>query len=187
MRTWVPAPVMELMHVYASRWKELRAATSRHAPTIARMTRTEIDGRLVTIEPGTKTIISFSAGRGGPGEAGRWEFWTLMGPAGAVVTRCHEGADPGECFCRMKGLREYGRTWKKSRFAEQLHPATVDELESWMNTHPDYVPHAKFGEIGGVKVRVVKEGRSYRVVSDAPWFRMATLSGMPARSRGIAR
>jgi hypothetical protein len=68
----------------------------------------------------------------------------------------------------MEGQRGYGSLWKKSRFADQLHPATIDDLESWMNTHPEYLPYAKCGELGGAKVRVVKEGGRCRVISDAP-------------------
>ena len=186
MGIWDPAPILGLMDDYELRWKRLRAAITPHAPVIAPMTETTIDGRPVSIEPGSKTIISFSEGRGGPDEAGRWEFWTLMGPAGAVVTRCHEGADPGECFSGKRGPRENERPWKKSRFADQLHPATIDELESWMNTHPEYIAHAKSGELGGANVRVVKEGGRYWVVSDAPWLRFATSRGIHARSRRMA-
>jgi hypothetical protein len=151
------------------------------------MTKTTIDGRSVPIEPGSKTIISFSRGNDDPSEAGRWEFWTLMGPTGATVTRCHEGADPGESFCRMKGQREYKSPWKRSRFADQLHPATLDELESWLNTHPECVPHAKSGELGGAGVSVVKECGRYQVVRDAPWHRLGTPRGIPAGFRRMAR
>jgi len=187
MQFTVPVPISILMHLCASRWKKLRAATASHAPAIAPMTKTKIAGRPVPIEPGPKTIISFSGERSGPDRAGRWEFWTLMGPAGAAVTRCHEGVDPGERFCRMEGQRKYESLWKKSRSSDQLHPATIDDLESWMNTHPEFVPFAKSGELGGAKVRVVKEGGRCRVVSDAPWLRLATPRGIPARSRKMAR
>jgi hypothetical protein len=187
MHIRIPAPILSLMHVYASRWKKPRVTAVSYAPIIAPMTTTKIDGRPVPIEPGSKTIISFSAGRRGPDEAGKWEFWTLMGPAGAAVIRCQEGADPGESFCRMTGQGEHASPWRKSRFTDHLHPATIDELESWMNTHPECVPHAKTGELGGAKVRVVKEGRRYQVVLDEPWLRLAMPRGIPARLRGIAR
>jgi hypothetical protein len=144
--------------------------------------KTSIDGRTVSIEPGPKTIISFSGGRGG-----RLEFWTLMGPSGAAVTSCHEGADPGERFCRMKRQRECQSRWKRSRFADQLHPATIDELESWMNSHPEHVPHARSGELGGAKVRVVKDGGRYRVVLDSSWIRLALPKGIPAPSWRLDR
>ena len=181
MRIVVPVPISSLMHLYASGWKKLRAATASHAPVIAPMPTTRIDGQPIPIEPGPKTIISFSGGES-PGRTGRWEFWTLMGPSGAAVTSCHEGADPGERFSRMGGQRELQYLARKSRFAFQLHPATVDELESWMNSHPEHVPHARSGELGGAKVRVVKDGRRYRVVSDNLRLRFAMPKGILARS-----
>ena len=180
-----PASILSLVHVYASHWRKPRVAASR-ASVIAPMTKTRINGQPVPIEPGSKTIISFSGGSSSPGEACRWEFWTLMGPAGAAVIRCHEGADPGESFCPRNGQGEHFRLRKKSRFADQLHPATIDELESWMNTHPDCVPHARTGELGGAKVRVVKEGGRYQVVLDEPWLRLSKPRGIPARLRGMA-
>jgi hypothetical protein len=141
------------------------------------MTDTEIDGRLVPIEPGPKTIIGFSGGRGGPSEAGDWEFWTAVGPMESrkdgtpirrkTAARCRPGADPGERFRRMENNPAEAEGWEIARRADYLRPSVAGEVQCWLN-HPSKrldAPHAGAGEIGGAKVRVVKEGGRYRVVS----------------------
>lgn len=131
------------------------------------MTETEIDGRLVPIEPGPKTIIKFSGGRGGPREAGYYEFWAATGPAGKNVARCLLGADPGDRFRRMEGTAGYESGWVIARAADRLRPAAASELERWLNTHPDDARYAESGEVSGKKVRVANENGRYRVVPDA--------------------
>lgn len=130
------------------------------------MTETEIAGRRVPIEPGPKTIIRFSSGRGGEGEAGDWEFWTAVGPTHAVTARCRPGKDPGERFCRMEKSKDEQPGWIVARQAKYLRAATASELEAWLN-HPSKgqdAPHAKAGEAVGEQVRVDNQDGRYRVV-----------------------
>ena len=134
---------------------------------------TTIAGRDVPIEPGPRTIIRFSGGRGA-NEEGDWEFWTAVGPIEAMkdgtparkktAARCRPGADPGERFLRMEGAPGYERGWAIARVAEFLRPATIGELERWLDEHPDDARYAEAGEVGGDKVRVVNEGGRYRVI-----------------------
>jgi hypothetical protein len=55
------------------------------------MRETEIDGRIVPIEPGPKIIITFSAGQEGPQGAGTFEFWVSVSPPLGDCVRCREG------------------------------------------------------------------------------------------------
>lgn len=132
------------------------------------MVTTKIAGRVVHIKDGPKTTITFSEGRGGPEEAGDWEFWTAVYGRKRCTARCREEKDPGERFCRMEGEPGYEGCWEIARQADYLRPATFSKLEEWLNTHPDDAPYAESGEVGGDKVTIVKRGWRYWATQHQP-------------------
>jgi hypothetical protein len=131
------------------------------------VTTTKIAERDVPLETGPKTIIRFSGGRGGPSEAGEWEFWAAICPEGKAVARCRLDADPGERFRRMEGTPGYERSWAIARAADRLRPATAGELGRWLDRHPGDALHAETGEVRGEKIRVENERGRYRVIPEA--------------------
>ena len=99
------------------------------------MDKTRIGTRDIPIKDGRKTLVRFSGGKGGPEEAGEWEFWTVVGPErGGDIGRCRAGADPGERWRRMEGAMGYEKlyAWASSA-AQYMRPASVAEVEVWLN------------------------------------------------------
>jgi hypothetical protein len=67
----------------------------------------------------------------------------------------------------MEGDPDYKEAWERARRAKRLRPATLDEVELWLNGHASDACHAESGQAGGERIRVVFEDGCYRVVPDA--------------------
>ena len=99
------------------------------------MSNTRIGARDIPIKDGRKTLVRFSGGKGGPEEAGDWEFWTVVGPErGGDIGRCRAGGDPGERWRRMDGAKGYEKLYAWACTAAQyVRPASAAEVEVWLN------------------------------------------------------
>jgi hypothetical protein len=129
------------------------------------MEKTTIAGREVPIKQGPKIVVSFSGGKVGAEEAGPWEFWVLVGKDGrGTIGRCHPGSDPGERWRRMEGARGYERHWEKAQSAEYLRPASVADVEVWLN-EPSHQRDARFAESVEIDGKAMTIVRSYRLES----------------------
>lgn len=101
------------------------------------MNTTKIADRDVPVESGEVVTRRFSAGRHGESEAGDFEFWTIFRDRYSYAVRCRAGADPGERFRIMEGEEGYERHWEIAATAKGIRPATQDEVDNWLETHPD--------------------------------------------------
>jgi hypothetical protein len=129
------------------------------------MEKTTIAGREVPIKQGPKIVVSFSGGKVGAEEAGPWEFWVLVGKDGrGTIGRCHPGSDPGERWRRMESARGYERHWEKAQSAEYLRPASVADVEVWLN-EPSHQRDARFAESVEIDGKAMTIVRSYRLES----------------------
>jgi hypothetical protein len=132
------------------------------------MPTTKIDGRDIPIKHGQMTTVAFSAGRGGPGEAGEWEFWTAWRRVDETrvkgyTARCLAEAEPGERFRRMKGQAGYESAWEFARNADYLRPSKVKDVESWFNKHKSDACFATSARINGATTRIVNENGRYSI------------------------
>ena len=123
---------------------------------------TTIAGREVPVEPGRLVTVQFSAGRGGPAEAGVWEFWTIVNDEAASTARCREGHDPGERFRRMEGVQGYERHWQVAATSKAIRPATLEEVTNWLNGHAADAQFVEACRIDGKDVKVVNATQSPR-------------------------
>ena len=115
------------------------------------MSKTRIGARDVPIKDGRKTLVRFSGGKGGPDEAGVWEFWTVVGPErGGDIGRCRDGADPGERWRRMDGVKGYEKLYAWATTAAQyMRPASAAEVEVWLNKNQKDARFVESVEVDG--------------------------------------
>ena len=111
------------------------------------MDSTYIGDREVPIQPGPKTILVFS-------EGGAFEFWTLaMSGFGQQTGRCPVGADPGERWRRMQGMKGYEKYYESAKaFAVFLRPASAPEVEQWLAQHPNEAGRLVSCEVAGKQI-----------------------------------
>lgn len=96
---------------------------------------TTIGSRDVPFEAGDLITAHFSAGGGGPQEAGAWEFWTVVVPGDAITARWRPGKDPGERFRIMEtspSELERGLFSTLASAAQKIRPATMVETVGWL-------------------------------------------------------
>ena len=125
------------------------------------MDKTKIGEREVAIKRGPKTIVRFSGGKGGPEEAGEWEFWTVVGPErGGDIGRCRAGADPGERWRRMAGAKGYEELYAwASSVAQYLRPASAAEVEVWLNKNQKDARFVESVEVEGREMTLAAKHR----------------------------
>ena len=131
-------------------------------PHFTQPTGTEISGRHVELRGGPRAVVTFTAGRAGPHEAGYWEFWVAVGGMNRVTARCRVGADPGERFRRSAPSDEAGLAFVTP--TDYLQPAGRAEVERWLDEHADDAQHASVAQVGGKALRVVHDGGRFRLV-----------------------
>ena len=115
------------------------------------MSKTRIGARDIPIKDGRKTVVRFSGGKGGPEEAGAWEFWTVVGPErGGDIGRCREGGDPGERWRRMDGAKGYEKLYAWAcTVAQYMRPASAAEVEVWLNKNQKDASFVESVEVDG--------------------------------------
>jgi hypothetical protein len=125
------------------------------------MEKTKIGAREIPIRRGAKTIVRFSGGNGGPAEAGDWEFWTVVGPErGGDIGRCRAGADPGERWRRMEGAKGYEKLYAwASTSAQYMRPASVAEVEVWLNKNQKDARFAEAAQVDGKEMALAAKYR----------------------------
>ena len=125
------------------------------------MQKTKIGARDIPIKDGRKTLVRFSGGNGGPGEAGLWEFWTIVGPErGGDIGRCREGADPGERWRRMAGAQGYEKlyAWATSA-AQYMRPSSAAEVEVWLNKNQKDARFVESVQVAGEDMAIAAKYR----------------------------
>jgi hypothetical protein len=116
---------------------------------------TDIAGRLVPIGRGIPSVVRFAGGRLGEREAGVWQFWTAVDDLERrITTRCREGRDPGERFRATETRPQEHDSWLVVSRAKVIRPATMQEVNGWLQAHPADAPYAESGRIGDKSVRV---------------------------------
>jgi hypothetical protein len=133
-------------------------------PYFGARTGTEIAGRYIEMHGGPRSVVTFSAGRAGPQEAGDWEFWTAVRGTDRYVIRCRAGADPGERFRQMEGVPAYQGPWEIGSRAQYLQPALLDEVQLWLDTRAEDAVHVRRADIGGRTLEVALDGERRRLV-----------------------
>lgn len=105
------------------------------------------------------SLVRFSAGEHGRGEAGDFLFWTAVlkkkrKGKGRLIGRAYAYLGPGDRFDRIK--RENPRPWVEllSRGANVKHirPSTIAEITRWMRTHAADARFVLSGLVGGKAV-----------------------------------
>ncbi len=123
---------------------------------------TRIAGRTVPVEPGDVTTCRFSAGHHGKSEAGEWEFWTIYNDTSRFSARCRAGRDPGERFRRMERPEGYEKHWEVASTAKGIQPATLEEVNGWLDGHSDDAKHAVSCRVGSERWKVVMTEQGFR-------------------------
>jgi len=128
------------------------------------MKTTTINGRLVPIWPSGLITLKLSGGRNGPEEAGFWEFWTVFKDTWKTSwARCRSGEDPGERFRKMEGKKGYEKHWAIASAAAGIREANSGEVEQWLDSHPKDAPFVVSGQLGAVKLKLVRNGSKLRL------------------------
>lgn len=115
--------------------------------------------RVPVVRAKNVSLVRFSAGEHGRGEAGDFLFWTAVlkkkkNARGRLIGRAYVYLGPGDRFDRLK--RENPRPWVEllSRGANVKHirPATLAEIRRWMSTHAADARFALFALVGGKRL-----------------------------------
>jgi hypothetical protein len=131
---------------------------------------TVVEGRSLPIAPGEVTVVSFSKGRGGAHEEGPWEFWTAVRPTDSepCTTRCKLGDDPGQRFRRTRDRSGEAWCYLVVKAAPDIHPATADEVQSWLRQPAHKQDVAETCWIAGKLYRVDNTGAEPTLVPVPP-------------------
>jgi hypothetical protein len=139
--TLLEALQTRLLEIEARR--QMLAVQYADAASAADPTFCDVGGRRIPIvmqdrhgHAAPRTLRYFTAGEGGPHEAGVYAFWSVLaGPVAIFILRTPVGRPVDE------RLREYiaktaHRTELLQKLADRVMPSTADEVELWLRAHP---------------------------------------------------
>ena len=124
------------------------------------MPTTNVLGRDIPIRDGPKSIVSFSSGARGPQEAGRYALWTAIlkadrdGVVRGYTIRSLESLPPGARYDRHPDDPRYHDMREGLKDCAYITPASVAEIESWLQGHRKDAAFASEAEVGGAKYRI---------------------------------